>query len=602
MTKFLISLIILLTTAATALPQAVVWEAPVFDDSETRYANDLIRKGRFDEAISFLLEVYQVRKHTNHKRTVDLLVEAFKNSKQYDMLKDFAEEYHNDFPDSLEGYLVKAKSYFLTDNDDQAREVLTDALEKLPDDKTKYIHIAREYMTNGIMQEAIDVYKEGRNRLGDPFEFSREIAGLYEALGRYSEAASEYLLQSINNRGFTSFAISRIKVLFDNADEPEDILKALEKVAKKYPDDTEKLRVLSEACREAGRFDESLDYFIAYDQATEKQGHQLLSFLTDCLADRQYDLALKGSEYITGKYEPSDVIYWRGQFVAAGALEGKGDLDKARDIYNMIIESSRDRNAVINSYMRLGDVSFREGEFTDAETHYNMVIQKFPNSPEANGAKTRLGDIQLYNADFDSALAIYEAIVFAGEKSGEDEVKFKIAKAYLYDGDIRKSTNELKKYMFDFPSGDYANECLVLIDIVNQAFGDSAGVLILGQADYRIHIGRFEQADSILSHVIDSVSTPAIREAAYLNKITIQEKLGRPKRAIELSEEFEKRFPDSYFVPFVLLKAADIYRKDLNKDEKAQEIYSDILNRFPESMIVDKARENLRLVNPGDQS
>ncbi len=573
------------------------WGPPVFDDGKTGHARRLIQQGKNEEAIEFLLPLYETRKYGNHTRVVDLLLEAMENLKEYDSLLVFGETYINDFPDSTRGYLIKAKALFLTEEDQKASEILNTALETLPDTEEKYRDIAGEYLRNGIMQEAIDVYLSGREFSDQEDRFAMELANIYEILGRYDQAASEHLLMAIKQPTRVSMVNNRIKSIFESAEDRKDILKALEKTADRYPENEMKFVILANAYRLADENDKALESYIEYDRITEHRGRQLISFLSDCLEDQQYQLAMQGADYIIGTYEKKSPYYWRCRQIIAEAHEGKGNIDRAKTVHRAIIDESDDRHIKVQSHIRLGEFAFNENHFDNAESHFNEVRQLAPGSKHEIYARIRLGDIQFHTENIDSALHNYSTIDAANFDDAKEELMFKITQMEFYLGNFDRASLIGMRYIFDYPSGKFANDCLLLLDLIEQVSFDSLGLLNFAKADFKSNIGHFNEAESLFSKLSAETSNNIIREASYLKTIDINVEREEYDKAVQLMESFEKKHPDSYYIPQVLFKLADLYKNQLNEKEKAAAIYQQIINNFPESLIIDDVRRNLRSIS-----
>lgn len=599
--RALIILSVLLLSIFSPAYAQMNWPSPVIDDNETRYADNLIKRGHYDKAISFLLEVYEVRKYKNHRRTVELLSEAMESAKKYDMLEQFAEEYRRDFPDSLAGYLMKARACFLTDRDQESREILNSAIEHLPDSTGKYRNIATEYLVNGIMEEAIETYKRGRRDLKDPLEFSLELASIYEAIGRYGDAASEYMLHAVQRTHNLLNSQRRIAMLMESTDETRGIIKSLEKTAAEYSGNKEAARLLSYSYQQAGLYRRALDSYIEFDRRYKQKGGDIVPFLNQCLQDRQYDIAIEGAEYIVDTYGSKSGHYWRCKSIIAASFEGKGKLEKAKILYTDLIDRAEDIRIKLDAHWHLGEMAFDNGDLTEAEAYYRELIDKFSAFPESDRARIRLGDIQLRSADFDSALAVYYDIKLTTDRSQEDELKYKIARAEFYRGDFSKAQLECMRYIFDYPSGRYANDCLILIDILKQAQDDTLTLERFALADYNIFVHDYTAVESVLTKILNTSFNSTLQQAAYLKLVHSQLAAGKIKPAVAMMESFEDRYPESYYIPFVLLELGNTYFKRLDKPEKAAEYYRRILNSFPESMVVDTAREKLRTLGLSDQ-
>ncbi|MCP4631511.1 MAG: tetratricopeptide repeat protein [candidate division Zixibacteria bacterium] len=594
-----ISIITIVFCNSITFAQNFAWGTTAFrNDPELKYAHELIQKGHYEKAISFLLEVYAERKETGHNYTVNMLVRAFQDSKQNQMLKDFSQEYRNDFPDSLRGYLITAKSLFFEAQDEEADKVLRKAMEVVADSEMKYREIAGEYLRGGIMQGAIETYKSGRKKMKMPYGFCLDLANIYEAQGLYGFAAREYVRFTADKPLRVSIPKSRIKSLIENTTDPDEIIDALESEAKELPDNDSKLLVLCDAYRQTGKHEKALRSYIEYEKAVNSKGKKLISFLVECIADENYDVAIKGAEYIIDEYGSKSRDYWRACAIIAESYYGKGDEKQARKTFLEIIDKSPSDNSRITSYMQLGDIEFNNNNFSEAENYFNIILSKYPSYPHANYALTYLGDIQLYNENFDSAVVLYSSVKYTGSNPYEAEVMNSLAETEFFRGNYQIALLNCKKYIFDYPAGDHANDCLIMMDIIFQCESDSATLSEFAEAGYNFRIRNYDEAKSMYEGLLNMQSNDILRQAGYLKLLDIYLVVEDFKKAVKRMEAFEEMFPESYYIPYVLLKLGSTYKSNLKDFDRASKVFADLIKRFPESMVVDNARNRLKSITP----
>jgi TolA-binding protein len=94
--------------------------------------------------------------------------------------------------------------------------------------------------------------------------------------------------------------------------------------------------------------------------------------------------------------------------------------------------------------------------------------------------------------------------------------------------------------------------------------------------------------------LLNSQSNDILRQAAYLRLLEVYLADADYKKAVNKMESFESMFPESYYIPYVLLKLGITYKTDLKDFDKASAVFADIIKRFPESMVVDNARNRLK--------
>jgi cellulose synthase operon protein C len=86
---------------------------------------------------------------------------------------------------------------------------------------------------------------------------------------------------------------------------------------------------------------------------------------------------------------------------------------------------------------------------------------------------------------------------------------------------------------------------------------------------------------------------PITDEAAFLC-IEALRALGRTDDALEALATFPARHPGSYLIERTVFLTGDLYEHDLMEAEAAQMAYTDLLTRFPGSLLAPEARQRLR--------
>jgi len=335
------------------------------------------------------------------------------------------------------------------------------------------------------------------------------------------------------------------------------------------------------------------------------------------LASGSYKLAVETLEGFLREDLGSDKRYPQTFFLLARAYQGLGDWAAAIAHYRAYLA----RRDVIASYVHelIGDCYINLFSYSEAINAYEAALRKAPDAGFQVYIREKIADAHLRQQDYEPAIAQYDAILeIARIGSYRAKVEYLAGMAYLNWGQTDQAHARFLEAVDSYPEARYAY--LSLVELVN------AGVKVddfqRGLVDY--HSGayrpaidafhRYIQADphghSGVAHyyaglaykAIDSYE-PARREfdllidthpederwdQAWLEKAAVLVARGDYDGAVQVYQNFARRYPQHMLAGEVLWRRAQLARS-YNRYDEAARAYLDLQSRYPQWERADAA-------------
>jgi TolA-binding protein len=353
----------------------------------------------------------------------------------------------------------------------------------------------------------------------------------------------------------------------------------------------------------------------------------------------EYEKSVRKFEELEAHFPESDLVeegrYWRGL-----ALLETGREDEAISALEALIsaEDSPWRGAVL---VALGDVASRRGEAEEASGYYRGAIQVSGDKKTKARAYLRLGKEFQALKDFEGALPAfrsawnlkaspalsYEARMQIGaclEETGDFEgalanyhllekddrwiarladIWLRIAKCTARWGNTDLALEEYERIPEEHPRTEQAADALYRIGLIHQKddpdraseyfdraakeSGSSEGARLakLKRAD-------LEQLASFRADLSDSTKTVSAEMLFGLAEL-FWVRLDQPDSAVAAYRRVAEAFPESNLAPRALYAIACIPDEGLEKSEESEEVFEELIEKYPDSEAAEAAERKL---------
>jgi tetratricopeptide (TPR) repeat protein len=183
--------------------------------------------------------------------------------------------------------------YYRAEKRDKAFEMWEETLEREPRNMVAYQQITTQMIENRLLDQAIEVYKRGRENIGQPHLFANDLAFLYASTMNYRGATREYMLILEMTPQQLSFIQSRLSMYVLRNDGLEQAIEVAEEIAGRNRDKVQFQRLLAWLYREGKDFERAYQIYKQIDRSQNAQGAELYSFAQTTFREREYEIAAR---------------------------------------------------------------------------------------------------------------------------------------------------------------------------------------------------------------------------------------------------------------------------------------------------------------------
>lgn len=467
--------------------------------------------------------------------------------------------------------------------------------------------LAQIFFEKNFREQALNTYIRGRASLGQDDLFALDLASVYRLMNRKQMMVTEYLNFSKNqpqNLGYVKNSLQRYLT------EPEDLdtlEMTLYDVIQSEASNPVYNDLLVWTHLQQRNFSAALRQARALDRRMANTGENIMNVGMISFRNADYKTSKKAFAYIINDFpeSPSQRLAFRYVLLSEEEVLKNSypiDLTAIRSLigkYNSFITQSRDIFSVMESQRRIALLqAFQLNEIDSAiVTLTGMLNQQVGRHKVVAEAKMDLADIYLLNGEPWESILLYGQV----ERMFKDEplgymAKLKSAKLSYYKGDfeLAKSNLDILKLA---TSREIANDALDLsILIKNNTVFDTTDIVMQEYANIELMLfqNQTEQALTALDSMLVKYEGHSIVDEVLYLKAQTERELGRFESAIEALSEINKAHYFEILGDDALFLTGLIYQDDLNSEDEAMDVYSNLLLKFPGSIYVSEARARFR--------
>ena len=143
----------------------------------------------------------------------------------------------------------------------------------------------------------------------------------------------------------------------------------------------------------------------------------------------------------------------------------EGSREKAKETYQLILESPSDQTVQREAMRKLADLSAEEAEVVVSDKFDQIDKQRLQIAPVVSATESTLakglatGSATATGSDSQAAIKLYENLLKNNSNPAKDEdVLYQLAKAYEQNGDYEKTLETLTKFTLRYPRAAYIDE------------------------------------------------------------------------------------------------------------------------------------------------
>lgn len=471
--------------------------------------------------------------------------------------------------------------------------------------------LAHSFEAEGLYDYAIETYKKGRaNSPNYPYFY--ELADLYKKKGDLKAMVNEYLdaIDFRESELYTAQANLQQSFGYDetNGGLNNPILKQeLQKRIQQKPDKIIFSEFLIFLLNQQKDFDASFIQNKALDKRQKEDGTRLMELAKLCVSNDRYDVAEKCFQYVLSKgkdnpyYDIASIERLNAKYeqITSQPKPLIEDINKLfSDMQNCITQFGISnmtlplikKSATLQAYyMNQSQQAIQSLEDIIAQYKFNRE-----NMAEL---KIDLADMNLLLGNIWDASLLYMQVDkdFKYETIGQ-LAKFKNAKLSYYASDFKWAKTQCD-VLKGATSKTIANDALDLSIVISDAIGidtNSAPLSMVASAELLILQHQYDRAISKLDSINSMFTEHTLGDDIYFKKADIFKKTHRYADAAKMYENILEFYPNDLYGDDALFNEAELYDKHLNDKAKAQQLYQDVLTKYPGSIYVVEARKRFR--------
>ncbi len=591
--------------------QGILFAQPA--DSYNKYllAQSYEQAGQPEKALSLYAELYSSWPGNPEyfQAFNNMLVKLKKYDKSIEILNTEIKLKPNDI--NLHGLL--GKTYFISGNDEEAFRVWDNYLNAYAKSPVEYKVMSNLCIEQRAYGKAAEILRKGNERFKNPAMFSYEISNLYYLLMQYRECAVELISLLKSDRNQFSTVENRFQYFGSKDEAVKEFIAVLEEENESF--DPLVARILSGLYYQVKNYQAAVELDKQIDSEMKESGSLLVNLAQRLFADRQYQLSISLFRYLLEQYPKSSLIPGIKIGLARAIEESiseaginsedawkplkkriPSDLslyNEAIAIYSEIQGDIRNPRLASEAALRLGILYKQTGDYEKALQLLLKIGNEKRNTPYAAPALIAAGEIYLLTNRLTDAADAFSSVqnTYLPDTKLAGTADFMLMQSYFFNGDIDKASQVLGKLLAN-TGDDVNNDALRFSLILNKNFNDSLSLVKFAQAEYFVFTADYYGAEKLFKELSGLRSSLLILNIARLRLAEIETERNNYTEALTLTDALADD-PVNLYGDKALMLAADICSKGLNDSGRAIEYYEKLLIKYPASIYLDKAREEI---------
>jgi tetratricopeptide (TPR) repeat protein len=574
--------------------------------TDEQLAIQFFQNHEYDKALEYYEKLY-------NKKSTQLYYAPYLNclleTKDFKKAEKIVRKQMKQNPENLNFAVDLGTVYNRAEQPEKAKSAWEQAVKQVKSDDQVF-STATAFLSIREYDFAIATYLKGRRISANNYPYSFELAEIYKLKGDRLSMINEYLDVLADNDSYIQSVQNALQTSFGNdADSQQnEMLKTeLLKRISRSPDKTIFSELLIWMQIQLKDWEGAFVQAKALDKRKKEDGNRLM-FLGQVLAENgAFDIAAKAYQYVIAKGR--DVYYYtnarmelvnvmyqkivnRGNYTSADVQELVNNYATA------LTELGKSASTVplIKNYAHV--LAFYQGKTEEAVKLLEECVEMPQlSAPVQAECKLELGDILLMTGDVWEASLRYSQVekAFKHDAIGQ-EAKFRVAKISYYTGDFSWAQAQLD-VLKGATSKLIANDAMNLSLLISDALAidtNTAPLELYALAD----LYTFQNKDEVAARLLDSINSAypghALADDILYKKAQIELKHMRFAEAATFFEAILKDFPEGIIADDAIFKLADLNENQFRNNEKAKELYQQLIEKYPGSLYVVEARKRFR--------
>lgn len=512
--------------------------------------------------------------------------------------------------DKTTAYLDLGSLYKQFNRDDDAVKQFDSALKELEPGRSQAIRLANAFIKLSLYDYALKTYERAQKIAKDDYPFHFEIANVQGMMGQHEEMIDSYLellrvspnyIQTVQN------SIGRLLNPVENESSGEMLRVKLIKKSQRHPEEVIYSELLIWLFNQQKEFSASIVHAKALDRRMGESGLRLMEIGNMAWRNEDWNAAYDAYSYVSSKGRQSpyfvsarnEMLRAKLASLNAQILPDQSAFEELAAEYEEAIKELGRNAETVGMMKELAKVyAFHLHDSAKAITLLEEAIAL----PGVSGVvqarcKLDLADILLLDGDVWDASLLYSQVELAYKEDALGaEAKFRNARISYYTGDFdwaQAQLDVLKASTSKLISNDAIDLSLLITDNYNMDT-TTVPMRLFAEADLLAFQNRWSEAKVKLDSILTTFPGHTLKDEILLMKSKMYIKFGEYGKAQAYLEEIlELHFYD-ILADDALFMLAEMHERIYEDEEKAMELYKQLMVDYPGSLYVVEARRRFR--------
>jgi len=572
--------------------------------------------GDYENALKLYEALYE--KDPLNIQYINSLYRVYTQLKNYAALIDILEKRIAEVPDDISAYGMLGSTYHRMGNEAKANEVWEIPLKNETENALTFRLIADYALERRAFEKAIDLYSRGKAIASDKIIFSFDLARLYTLTMQFDKATEEYCFILLNEPKQMTTVETRI---FEYISKP-GALDASISVVEDFAD-TGNLSLqylLARLYTEKRQFDDALEMYLKIDEQQSSQGKDLFVYADLLLRENHFNLAAEVYRKIIELY-PNSALIAEAKLGYARSLESElydeyvktiplwkpffplskfesGKIEKVLSAFDEVINLYKYSEPAYEALLRSGIIKFYlKNEIEESKKSLNLVTTEAPLSRSAVDALLELGNISLIEGNLDEAEKKYSALLknSRAQSDKKNSATYRLSRVCFYQLKFEEAIKYLSNVLKNLKDNS-ANDALELSLVLNSTMNDSINIALFAKAEFLAEQKKFSEAAKIYRNISDNPQAFVLHSISLLRAGEMMLAENNYFEAVSSFEYIVEEGEKNIYADKAVYLLGKIHQFGLNDLVKAEEYYQKLLAEYPNSIYVDDAREQLKIL------
>ncbi len=568
------------------------------DQQRFRIAQNYINTNRHELAIPILEDLHS--RYPSNMTYYEWLFRTYLTLSEISKADSLVSLMQTRDPQNVNFRIDQATIYFQKDQRKRALELWNRILEENPSNINIHTQVANAMLSNRLMDEAIAVYERAIQNIPNSQNLYLNIANLYRSRLMYVKATDYYLKYLEIQPGQRSYIFNQILAMQIEPEQRANFFRVLEERIAEDKQSREITLLLGQLYQRYSQYEKALETFLKLEE-DKNNDVRLLDFARSAEQDSAYAVALKAYRYVVKNYPESSRLInaYSGAISTLFHMAVMHSQQQFADQAFRLIDSVNTR---FSGHPELSRLKYLKGVFYldyffDVDAAMN-IFTEILNSPglapaRRNETLLKLGECHILKGELDKAINIFSQ---AKGSLYEAHAALSTARVYYFKKDWEKSSQTLEELVGRLgANADVINDALALK--MKISFSQSVPFILGSFAEAELLEFQQKKSEALKKFAEitrrDSVP-PVLKSQAYLQAVELSLELDEPLQGAELCKN---AIADAQIQPYAdkhLFLLAGILKNSLNRPEEAADVYLEILQSYPNSLLADRARDELR--------